>query len=188
MNKGKKKQDERMATALKVFVVTAVVALPLGYFIGNSTTDSSTDKDSYSAEESSNEEMLKTHSHSEMLAVDADGAPEISMLMVTKDPKSGWNLHFETENFKFSPENVSTAHVAGEGHAHVYVDGVKVNRLYSGDYYLGELDEGEHVVRVTLNANNHSEYAVDGEVIEASMSINDSHHDDEGTEPHSHDN
>ena len=93
-------------------------------------------------------------------------APGVDVTVHT-DPKKGWNVQVVTTDFLWAPENASTMPVMGEGHAHLYVDDEKVARLYGGWYYLGALDEGEHQVRVTLNANNHSDYAKDGQVIEA---------------------
>ena len=81
------------------------------------------------------------------------------------DPKAGWNVQIDTTAFRWAPENASTTPVMGEGHAHLYVDDHKVARVYGGWYHLGSLEEGEHEIRVTLNANNHSDYAKDGQVI-----------------------
>ena len=77
----------------------------------------------------------------------------------------GWNLRVATENFRFAPERASGDHVPGEGHAHLYVDGKKVTRLYSEWHFLGTLAPGTHVVRVTLNTNDHDDYVHNGEVI-----------------------
>ncbi|NIP37224.1 MAG: hypothetical protein GWN18_19865, partial [Thermoplasmata archaeon] len=44
-------------------------------------------------------------------------------------------------------------------------------RIYGGWYHLGALEDGEHRVRVTLNANNHSDYAKDGVVIGDSVTV-----------------
>ena len=86
---------------------------------------------------------------------------------VTPDPLAGANVEILTEGFAFSPENVNGAHVEGEGHAHIYVDGVKVGRVYTPWFYLKDLTPGEHDIRVTLNANSHEEYAINGETLEA---------------------
>jgi hypothetical protein len=87
-------------------------------------------------------------------------------LQVRSDPKTGWNLQVETSDFAWAPQNASTEPVMGEGHAHLYVDGTKLGRLYGEWYYLGGLPEGDHEVRVTLNANDHSDYTWDGQVIQ----------------------
>ena len=50
-------------------------------------------------------------------------------------------------------------HVAGEGHAHVYVDGEKIARLYGPWLHIPSLSPGA-VVEVTLNANDHRPLAI----------------------------
>ncbi len=114
------------------------------------------------------------HSHMTMPEYEVpDGVPTPGVqVTVHQDPKSGWNVQMETTDFRWAPKNASTAPVMGEGHAHLYVDDHKVSRIYGGWYHLGALEEGEHQVRVTLNANNHSDYAKDGVVIGDSVTVN----------------
>ena len=88
-------------------------------------------------------------------------------LNVTADLIAGANVQVLTEGFSFAPEKVNGAHVESEGHAHIYVDGVKVSRVYTRWFYLKDLTPGEREIRVTLNANSHEEYAIDGETVEA---------------------
>jgi hypothetical protein len=83
-------------------------------------------------------------------------------LEVYKDPKKGWNIHLVIMNFRFAPEHASTAHVPGEGHAHLYVDGTKITRLYGEWYYLEHLPPGTHEIEVTLNSNSHDDLVVNG--------------------------
>jgi hypothetical protein len=89
------------------------------------------------------------------------------------DEKSGYNLHLITENYVFTPENISTEPVQGEGHAHIYVNGVKLGRLYAGWYHLpaSELRMGENTVEVTLNANDHSDWMMEGQHILSSVVV-----------------
>ncbi len=181
--------------AMKTFLATALVALPVGYFVGSSVGADTTDvKHSESSEtHDSNDDHdhddttdAKMHAH-EKLNVSGDAVPAIDSLEVTKDPKTGWNLHMHTSSFTFQPEKAGSEHTDGEGHAHLYIDDVKVTRLYGGDYYIGELDEGTHTVRVTLNTNDHRDYAVDDEVVAAEVIVVDDHHaDDDTTDDHVH--
>lgn len=71
-----------------------------------------------------------------------------------------------TSGFRWAPERASGEHRDGEGHAHVYVDGDKLGRLYGPWMHLA-LDAGDHEIRVTLNGNDHRDYLVDGDVVEA---------------------
>ena len=87
------------------------------------------------------------------------------------DSVSGLNVHIAPEGFTFAPENVNLDHVDGEGHAHIYVDGVKVSRVYTPWYHLDDLTPGMREVEIRLNANDHREYAWNGEVVKASTRI-----------------
>ncbi len=87
------------------------------------------------------------------------------------DDRGGVGVHIMAQNWTWAPENVNGPHVPGEGHAHIYVDGEKVNRVYGPNYYLRGLAEGERHISVTLNANSHNELLVAGEKIEASTMV-----------------
>lgn len=184
----KKKKADPKDMMVKTFLLTALVALPLGYAVGNVMADS--DEDMASSSEVADDGM--SHAH-DMFMVDAASAPAISNLRVSADAKSGWNVSFDTTNFTFAPENASGAHIDGQGHAHLYVDGKKITRLYSNNYYLGEIADESVQVRVTLNTNDHKDYAVDGEVVAADSTVVQLHSDDtddhdhgESDKPHSH--
>ena len=114
-------------------------------------------------------------SHDEPIAL--DGAVSVA-LEADVDDDGGVNVRIITENWRWSPENVNGAHIAGEGHAHIYADGVKLNRVYGPRYHIAGLEAGERELRVTLNANPHNELRVNGEPLEASLRVtlpDDSH-------------
>ena len=110
--------------------------------------------------------------------------PEVR-LQVFEDAAKGWNLNLMTSNFNFAPERVSTFHVFNEGHAHVYVDGVKIGRIYGNWFHIGNLAPGAHIIEVRLATNNHLDYTRNGVVIGSAVSVFESrvadagHHDDE---------
>jgi hypothetical protein len=112
------------------------------------------------------------HDHSELLSI--PGGPDAPALKVAvlPDPVSGWNLKVSVQNFRFAPEHASLEHVPGEGHAHVYVNGEKIARLYGAWLHLSSLPEGGAVVEVTLNSNDHRQLVVDGELVGASVTVN----------------
>ena len=91
-------------------------------------------------------------------------------LRVLPDTKKGYNAVIDAEGFRFAPAKAGGAHVTGEGHAHLYVDGVQIARPYSSWHWFA-LDPGMHEVRVTLNANTHAEYSRDGEAIAAEVMV-----------------
>ena len=90
-------------------------------------------------------------------------APMAVDLEVVDDPIAGWNVRIVPTGSAFAPEQASGQHVDGVGHAHLFVDGEKVGRLYGGWAHLGmPMSAGEHVIEVVLSTNHHADYAVDG--------------------------
>jgi hypothetical protein len=105
--------------------------------------------------------------------IDVGGLPNRPAveLIVHTDAKKGWNLQVQTEHFRWAPEHVNLAHVPGEGHAHLYVNGKKLTRLYGEWYYLEHLRPGDNRITVTLNANSHDDYAINGEPVFATQIV-----------------
>lgn len=114
-----------------------------------------------------------THMHSEQYEVPEDMSVPNLELSVEEDPKSGWNLLLTVENFEFSAESASLDHEDGKGHAHLYINEKKITRLYDEWVYLPDdwLKKGENEIHVTLNTNDHLDYAVNGDPIEVSIFI-----------------
>ncbi len=108
------------------------------------------------------------HDHATPRRLGADG-PGLSVEAV-RDPVSGWNLHLETERFAFAPEAAGGAPAAGEGHAHLYVDGEKVARLYGPWVHL---DRERGRVRVVLTGNDHRPLVSDGTAAEVVFTLSD---------------
>ena len=89
-------------------------------------------------------------------------------IKVIKDAQSGYNVQLVTKNFKFTPEKVNKDNFMNEGHAYIYINGIK-NRVYSEWYHIEDekLTQPINQIRVTLNANNRTEYVVNSRPIEA---------------------
>lgn len=108
--------------------------------------------------------------------VPAEGAPSVE-LKVTEDPwGTGWTVQVATEDFEFAPQRLGQLRPQ-EGHVHLYLDGKKIARLYSPWYPLpaSAVPAGEHELSVSLNANDdHARWAVDGEPIKASTTVDGS--------------
>ena len=97
--------------------------------------------------------------------------PPSMTLVASKDAMSGWNLHIETQHFKFAPEHVNREPVRGEGHAHLYINGEKTARLYAPWFHIDNLSPGLHVITVTLNANNHGHLLLNGKPVAATIEL-----------------
>jgi len=108
--------------------------------------------------------------HGTPIEVDPANAPSVD-IVVTKDPMAGYNLHVTPTRFAFTPDAASTGHVVGQGHAHVYANGVKLARLYGRWMHLDNLPKGEVEITVSLNSNDHHPYVLNGAPIEAKQMI-----------------
>jgi hypothetical protein len=108
------------------------------------------------------------HSHGTLEVEKGAPVPQVK-LEVSKDEKDGYNVHVIVANYTFTPEKVNAKPQANEGHAHVFVNGEKVYRLYGPWIHLpGKLfAKQENEISVTLNANDHSEWTNNGTHIEA---------------------
>ncbi len=156
-----------MDRTIAMLVIGLVFGGGIGFVIaaGNGVTLDGHDHDAHGGEMAQGME----HAHDDMLSLEDDGtAPELAVELI-KDPASGWNLHLLVKNFVFTPENASQPHVSGEGHAHVYVNGAKISRLYGEWMHIASLPEGASV-KVTLNANDHRVLAVGDQPLEAIVS------------------
>lgn len=116
--------------------------------------------------------MDDSHQHPVRNVVAADNAPSLTHL-VFPDAVGGYNIQILTQNFEFTPASINREVEDNAGHAHIYVNGEKIARVYSNWYHLpaNALSEGVNVVSVTLNANDHSEWAIDDEVISSSVKV-----------------
>lgn len=121
--------------------------------------------DSAVHDHSAHDHAAMGHDHSALTEVTGP-APSIT-LVFHPDGKQSRNLEMQVENFTFDPIAVNGPHIEGRGHAHVYINDIKMGRAYGPWMHLEALPIGTHDVRVTLNANDHSQLAVDGQPIEA---------------------
>ena len=176
------KKTDNTLTTRKELLVAVALTLTLGVaggYVAGASTNSDNDVIDSTSQVSDSE---SGHSHSDIkFEVSAEEAPTVD-IVVTEDAKSGYNVKIMTTDFTFTPENVNGDNVVGEGHAHLYVDGEKIGRLYGPDYHYDGQFEGTKEFKLTLNANDHSEYAVDGSVITATVDVthdsNSADHDD----------
>lgn len=102
-----------------------------------------------------------------------EGEPVPSIILEVLPDRDGYRVTIETQNFAFfQPEADMSEHVPGQGHAHLYLNGLKLQRMYDLSAVIGALPSGRHTVRVTLNTNDHKTYLVDGEPVGAEAEIN----------------
>ena len=124
------------------------------------------------------EEELVSQAHHE--PIESEVPVSLKVGVVAED-EGGVNLYLLTSDWTWSPENVNNSHVPGEGHAHIYVDGEKMGRVYGSYHYLSGLEPGERHIRVTLNSNDHSALTYEGSPVEASTMVTVPRHDHDHT-------
>ena len=113
--------------------------------------------------------------------VPKESAPSV-MIHASKDPNGGWNVHLMTDKFTFTPENAGAEDVSGEGHAHLFVNGKKVARVYSNWFHIN-VPKGKNKLKANLTTNSHKDYASDGELVEHEIELDEER---EGTVQHIH--
>jgi monoamine oxidase len=119
------------------------------------------------------------HSDHKMEAKHEHGTIEISKdqpipavkLIVTPDAISGWNMQLQLENFTFAPERVNAESKTTEGHAHLFLNGRKISRLYGTWYHIPSLPQGKNQLRVSLNTNKHEDLTYKGKPIDAMVIV-----------------
>lgn len=118
-------------------------------------------------------EEHQSSDHHKMVDIPPDQPTPQLDLIVHSDARQGWNLELNVKNFKFTPEKVNQASQSyQEGHAHLYVNGKKITRIYSNWYYLPELEPGQNQVTVSLTGNGHEMFMVQGKEIKDTEVIN----------------
>ena len=110
------------------------------------------------------------HEHSKNVEWEGDDQPSLYLSVQPYD-SYGWGVIYIANNFTFNAENASSQHIQGEGHGHLYVNDVKIARLYGEPYYLRDLNMGAYTIRITLNTNNHLSYVFNGAAIEKNVEI-----------------
>ncbi len=109
------------------------------------------------------------HVHGDPLVIaPGSGTPDLTIAL-TPDPVAGWNLNIQTSNFQFAADRAGAAHVDGEGHAHVYVNGTKIARVYGEWHHIEDLPAGPVEVEVVLNSNDHRALVVGDRPLSATV-------------------
>ena len=159
-----------MNRSIAMLIIGLVFGGGLGFVLAASTGvtldghDHSVDQSAESVEHST------LQAHDMPLRLPQVAAPKLE-IEAFPDPVAGWNFNIRTTNFAFSPANAGLTHVGGEGHAHVFANGVKLVRVYGDWVHLDRLPEGAVEIEVTLNANDHRPLAVGDVPISAKTTI-----------------
>lgn len=96
---------------------------------------------------------------------------DVSLTVTPQSDGDGWDLAMEIENFELFQPDGEAPDRPEQGHAHLYLNGLKLGRLYTGTASIGALLPGTYTVRVALNSNTHMPVMADGQPVEASAEI-----------------
>lgn len=175
-NQESKFADLSMQKRLLLASTTLVLLTGLGNGLGIFKTENNPNN-SLLAHESPNASVPdgmmspeESHKHKTLEIPVGQPVPSVN-LIVHPDAMRGWNLEVKVSNFKFAPEKVNQESKATEGHAHLYINGKKLTRLYGSWYYLSSLEPGSNKITVTLNTNGHEDLVNKGKPIEATKII-----------------
>lgn len=157
---------------MKKYIITALLfGFAIGY-LSFLVLDEYADKKITPTDVHMNHTQAHQHDQQE---IQSEQIPTLSV-EVYPDAKSGYNIKLITENFIFTPERVNTENIENQGHAHIYINNEKVARVYSEWFHIDNhhLSTDINELRVTLNANDHSEWSLDGEPLEFRKILNES--------------
>lgn len=151
---------------MALMVAVVIVAGTVGYQVGVRAVGESIESNNHNVASHNVDTMdhsKGSHEHGLMTVI--ENAPTVDFEIVRQSNTSA-DIKLTTTNFTFTPENADGAHVAGEGHAHLYIDGKKITRLYGDWYQISGLEAGEYEVKVSLNTNDHRGYATVERMVE----------------------
>ncbi|QYX55801.1 hypothetical protein K1T73_12005 [Roseovarius sp. SCSIO 43702] len=142
-----------------------------GYLAGHALAPEAPDPPATVHDHSAHDHGDGAHDTAHDRMVEAGNPAPTLRLALTPDGPQSRNLHIIARNFTFDPEGVNGPHEPGHGHAHVYVNGVKVMRAYGPHVHLSALPRGDHEIRVTLTTNDHAQLVRDGTPIAATLPL-----------------
>jgi len=125
------------------------------------------------ADNANGEEM----SHGTLEITTGFRVPELSAEIFV-DKMDGYNLQLELAHYDIIPPIkkfiASSPKAMLEGHAHLYVNGVKIQRVYGHNLHLpGHLfKNGINTITISLNDHNHATWTVKGVELQATLTMN----------------
>lgn len=129
--------------------------------------------------------MQMDHSHLPIAVPTNVKEPALS-LVLNKDAMSGYNLHLKIQRYHLTPPPNGVSSMADlmsvsidkqtgfvEGHAHLYINGIKIQRVYGLDVHLPNehFKEGINTVSVTLNNHGHMYWTAQDKKIVSTLYI-----------------
>lgn len=113
------------------------------------------------------------HQHS-ALEIPADMPTPAIEMQVERDPMDGLNILIKMQNYLMnSPLDEITEAGILQGHAHVFVNGKKVQRLYGNAIHIPAdwLKKGINQIAISLNSHQHENWTKDGKSLVGSVFV-----------------
>jgi len=119
------------------------------------------------------------HDHKPISLPDNAAIPKIN-LEIYRDEKDGFNLHLHLAEFEIEPPELEGGNSTSkakkmivDGHAHLYVNSIKIRRLYGNFDHLPQslFKPGINMVMVSLNAHNHDVWTIGKKQIMATLML-----------------
>ena len=110
------------------------------------------------------------HSAAEPEPLISDAPVDVS-IRAEVDDSGGVDVHLAVTGMSFDADAADQPHVPGAGHAHIYVDGVKVSRVFADVHRLADLPPGEREIMVSLNTNDHRPLVYQGQPAEDTITV-----------------
>jgi hypothetical protein len=117
---------------------------------------------------------VEIHQHKAKDIGQGTPVPKIE-LTVFRDVMDGVNVHIEVANYVLNAPDIAvnnnTQGAILQGHAHVFVNGTKRQRLYGSDIHIPQswLKEGVNQVAISLNSHQHENWVANKQNIVGSV-------------------
>ena len=116
---------------------------------------------------------LETFAHHPGHKIEANKPYPSVNLEIYEDNMDGYNLFIKLENFILTPMDVGKKNKSNSGHIHLYVNDIKIGRVYSNWFHIPGryFNLKENIIRITLNSNLHDTFVIDGNPIESKIKV-----------------
>tara|TARA_B100001113_G_scaffold255714_1_gene210990 strand:- start:705 stop:1100 length:396 start_codon:yes stop_codon:yes gene_type:complete len=116
---------------------------------------------------------LETFAHHPGHKIEANKPYPSVNLEIYEDNMDGYNLFIKLENFILTPMDVGKKNKSNSGHIHLYVNDIKIGRVYSNWFHIPGryFNLKENIIRITLNSNLHESFAINGNPIESEIKV-----------------
>ena len=116
---------------------------------------------------------LETFAHHPGHKIEANKPYPSVSLEILEDNMDGYNLFIELENFILTPEDVGQKNQSNSGHMNLYVNDIKISRVYSNWFHIPGryFNLKENIVKITLNSNLDDQFTINGSTIKSEITI-----------------